>query len=119
MLKILRLLIGLVALIIIVSFAVTNRGPVEIGLAPLPTVIEVPVYGVFLFGLVVGVLVGGIGTWLAGLPKRRRAARARRRAASLEKELVALKKREGDGTANAYGGRRAARQVAPMQQIAG
>jgi uncharacterized integral membrane protein len=95
MIKLLRLLIGIVALVVIIAFAIANRGVVEVGLVPLPTTIELPVYGVFLFGLVVGVLVGGIGVWFGGHAKRRDAKKLRHRAWALENQLNILK-RESD-----------------------
>jgi uncharacterized integral membrane protein len=95
MVKLLRLIIGIVALLVIIGFAIANRSVVQVGLAPLPTTIELPVYGVFLLGLVVGVLVGGIGVWLGGHAKRREARKARNRAWALENQLNVLK-READ-----------------------
>jgi lipopolysaccharide assembly protein A len=95
MAKLLRLIIGIVALVIIIGFAIANRSVVQVGLAPLPSTIELPVYGVFLLGLVVGVLVGGIGVWLGGHARRREARRARNRAWALENQLNVLK-READ-----------------------
>jgi lipopolysaccharide assembly protein A len=95
MIKLLRLIIGIVALVVIIAFAIANRGVVQVGLVPFPTTIELPVYGVFLFGLVVGVLVGGIGVWLGGHAKRRDARKLRRRAWALENQLN-VQKREAD-----------------------
>jgi uncharacterized integral membrane protein len=95
MIKLLRLIVGIVALVVIIAFAIANRGVVEVGLAPFPTTIELPVYGVFLFGLVLGVLVGGIGVWLGGHARRRDARKQRNRAWALENQLNVLK-READ-----------------------
>jgi uncharacterized integral membrane protein len=92
MAKLLRLIIGLVALVIIIGFAIANRSVVQVGLAPLPSTIELPVYGVFLLGLVIGVLVGGIGVWLGGHARRRETRRARNRAWALENQLNVLKR---------------------------
>ena len=39
MTKLLRLIIGIVALVLIIAFAIANRGVVEVGLAPFPTTI--------------------------------------------------------------------------------
>ena len=66
MIKILRVVLGLAALVVVVAFAVANRMPVAVSLAPLPIVLELPVYGVFLLGLVLGGLLGGIALWLGG-----------------------------------------------------
>ena len=92
MTKLLRLIIGIVALVLIIAFAIANRGVVEVGLSPFPTTIELPVYGVLLFGLVIGVLVGGIGVWLGGHARRRDARKLRHRASALENQLNVLKR---------------------------
>jgi hypothetical protein len=43
MVRMLRLLLGVVALIVIIAFAIANRTPVPVGLVPLPGTIELPV----------------------------------------------------------------------------
>ena len=102
MIRTLRLLLGLVALIVIVAFAVANRTPVDVSFAPLPVTIELPLYGAFLFGLIVGVLVGGIGVWLGGLAARHRARRLRNKVWALENQLNLLKQREEKAQAERY-----------------
>jgi uncharacterized integral membrane protein len=102
MVRILRLLVGLVALIIIVAFAVANRQPVDISFAPFPISLELPLYGAFLFGLVVGVLVGGIGVGLSGLAKRREARRLRGKVWALENQIKVLKQQEERERAERY-----------------
>jgi uncharacterized integral membrane protein len=94
MVRFFRLLLGLVALIVIVAFAVANRTPVEVNFAPLPVTIELPLYGAFLFGLIVGVLVGGTGVWLGELSRRYRARRLRRRVGQLEQQLAHVRRQE-------------------------
>lgn len=106
MAKILRLLLGLVAVVVIMAFAVANRTPVAVGFAPLPGTIELPVYGVFLLGLVLGVLIGGIGVWFGSLRKGREARRMRNRVWALENQLNVLKQREEKAEAERYGGQR-------------
>jgi lipopolysaccharide assembly protein A len=102
MIKLLRLIIGIVALVLIIAFAIANRGVVEVGLAPFPTTIELPVYGVFLFGLVIGVLVGGVGVWLGGHARRRDARKLRNRAWALENQLNVLKREADRGQATRH-----------------
>jgi uncharacterized integral membrane protein len=106
MIRFLRLLLGLIAVIVIVSFAVANRIPVDVSFAPLPLKIELPLYGAFLFGLVVGVLVGGIGVWLGGLARRHQARRMRKRVSALESELHLIKLREERAEAERYRARK-------------
>jgi uncharacterized integral membrane protein len=74
--------------LVIVSFAVSNRGPVDLALWPLPFEITVPVYVAVLTALVLGFLAGGLVAW--GADRRYRvAARVRgRKAAQLERELA-------------------------------
>ena len=106
MVRILRLLLGLVALIIIVAFAVANRTPIDVSFAPFPITTELPLYGVFLWGLVVGVLVGGIGVWLSGLSERRHARRLRSRVWALENQIKVLKQQEERERAERYSAQR-------------
>jgi uncharacterized integral membrane protein len=107
MTKLLRLLIALVALVLIIGFAIANREVVEVGLAPLPSTIELPVYGVFLLGLVLGVLVGGIGVWLGGHARRRDARRLRNRTWALENQVQTLNRQAEQEQAKRYAAGRA------------
>lgn len=84
MLKLLRLLIAVVALVMLVVLAIDNRGPVELSFWPLPLNIHVPLYWVFLFGLVAGALIGGISWWLSSWAYRREARAMRRRVRAMD-----------------------------------
>ena len=94
MTKFLRTLLALAALIVIVAFAIANRTPVPVSFAPLPILIELPVYGVFLLGLVLGGLIGGLALWLSGIPQRFRARRMRKEVSALESQVAVLQKQE-------------------------
>lgn len=107
MIKFLRVLLALIGLIVIVAFAIANRTPVGISFAPLPILIELPVYGVFLLGLVLGGLIGGLAVWLGGLPERRRARRMRNRVWALENQMVVQKEQEQTARAEGYAAQRA------------
>jgi putative membrane protein len=73
--------------LVIVSFAVSNRDPVDLALWPLPFEITVPLYVAVLTALVLGFLAGGLVAWGAG-HNYRAAARARgRKASQLERDL--------------------------------
>ena len=74
--------------LVIVSFAVSNRDPVDLALWPLPFEITVPLYVAVLTALVLGFLAGGLVAW--GADRRYRvAARVRgRKASQLERELA-------------------------------
>jgi uncharacterized integral membrane protein len=102
MTKLLRTLLALAALIVIVTFAVANRTPVLVSFAPLPTVVELPVYGVFLLGLVLGGVIGGLALWLSGIPQRFRARRMRKKVSALESQVAVLQKREQRARAESY-----------------
>ena len=107
MLRLVRLLLAVLAAVVIVGFAVANRVPVPVSFAPFPIVIELPVYGVFLFGLVIGVLVGGLGAWLGSLGKRREGRRLRRKVWALENQLSALRQQDERAQAERHTGQRA------------
>ena len=74
--------------LVIVSFAVSNRDPVDLALWPLPFEVTVPQYVATLVALVLGFLAGGFVAWSAG-HRYRVAARVRgRKASQLERELT-------------------------------
>jgi uncharacterized integral membrane protein len=106
MTKILRTLLALAALIAIVAFAIANRTPVPVSFAPLPILMELPVYGVFLLGLVLGGLIGSLALWLSGIPQRFRARRMRKRVSALENQVAVLQKREQRAGAESYSAER-------------
>jgi uncharacterized integral membrane protein len=107
MIKALRILLGLAGLIVLVALAIANRTPVEVSLAPLPIVLELPVYGVFLLGLVLGGLLGGIAVWLGSAPYRRQARRLRNKVWALENQIAVLNKQEQAARAERYSAERA------------
>ena len=84
MVKILRTLLALVSAALIVTFAVANRGPVEISFWPLPFTSTLPLYAVLLMGVALGVVLGGVATWLSGHSRRAAHRDLRRRVAGLE-----------------------------------
>lgn len=75
--------------LLIISFAVTNREDVTLGLWPLPFQTDVPVYLVGLIGLLLGFLAGGLVAWIAGRRHRVAARHQTRRARRLEEDLAA------------------------------
>ena len=121
MVRLVRLLVGFLALLLIAAFAVANRtevgvsvpfiGPIEVPFAGA----EVPVYWVFLFGLIVGVLVGAIGVRLTDLNQRRQAKRLRGRVWALENQLDLIKKQEQKARAEGY----TAQKAIALQAAAG
>ncbi|MBV8963482.1 MAG: DUF1049 domain-containing protein [Hyphomicrobiales bacterium] len=67
--------------LIAAAFAVGNRGNVSVSFDPFsdtPYTVDAPLFVVVFAALILGVLLGGIGTWL-GQGRHRRAARMHRR----------------------------------------
>jgi lipopolysaccharide assembly protein A len=102
MTRLVRLVLGLAGLVVIVAFAIANRTPVDVSFAPFPIVLEVPVYGVFLFGLVLGGVLGGCAAWLGGHGHRRDARRMRRNVRALENQLARSSKQDQSAPAEGY-----------------
>jgi hypothetical protein len=87
---IIKLIILVPVIVLAVLLAVANRGDITLMLDPLqreggPSV-QVPVYLVVLVAIMLGVIMGGIATWLAQGRHRRAARAARREVASLRAE---------------------------------
>ena len=80
-------LTAVVALLLMI-FAVANRGGITLNFWPLPVVLQAPIYLVVLIALLAGFLIGALVVWiLAG--RARRAARQRaHRIDELERELA-------------------------------
>ena len=67
MLKLLSWLIFIPFAIVVVVFAVSNRGPIPINFWPLPFQEQIPLYLISLGTLALGAFVGGMLTWLSVL----------------------------------------------------
>lgn len=114
MIRLARVIVGLAGLVVVVAFAIANRTPVDVSFAPFPILVELPVYGVFLFGLALGGLIGGGVVWLSSLRHRRNARRIRNKVWALENQMAILRKQEQSAQAEGYTARRAvATQGAP------
>jgi uncharacterized integral membrane protein len=100
--RILSLLIGFPLGVVLVAIAVSNRQPVDLILDPFrpetPALsIELPVYIYLMVALLLGVVLGGLATWM-GQGRWRRTARSQgRRAARWQAEADRLS-RERDAT---------------------
>jgi|SRR5215475_6756218 len=81
----------LVAVILLIPFAVSNREPVSLGLWPLPFLVGLPLYLLVLLLLLIGFIIGAATGWLAGRHARRELRRRRRRVEVLERQLVAAR----------------------------
>ena len=76
--------------IVAVVFAVANREPAAINLWPLGITLEVPLFILVLGSGLVGLILGGVITWLSAGRVRRRARRAEYRASDAEREVQDL-----------------------------
>jgi uncharacterized integral membrane protein len=94
MTRLVRLVLGLAGLVVIVAFAIANRTPIDVSFAPFPVLLELPIYGVFLFGLVLGGVLGGSAAWLGGHRYRRDARRTRSKVRVLENQVADLKRQQ-------------------------
>jgi hypothetical protein len=87
---------GIVLLVLVLSFALSNKQPVVVSLWPLGESIDTQLYAVGLIPLAFGFTVGALWGWLGALPHKLSARR-------LNKELTSLKGRIGDLQKNAAG----------------
>ena len=83
--------VTLVAVALLIPFAVSNRAPVSLGFWPLPFLVALPLYLLVLSLLLLGFVIGAAAAWLAGRRTRRELRRRRRRVETLERELVAAR----------------------------
>lgn len=87
MLRFLSWLSGIPLAVATVLFAAANHEPVQVGLWPLPWVIELPLYLLALAPLATGLLIGLVLGWIAAAPARKAARVERRRARFLEGQI--------------------------------
>lgn len=78
---------------LVVAFAVANRGPVSVGLDPLPFSYDMPLYVVVLGAVAVGFLWGGLSAWISAGKTRRLARRRRLQLESAERDLKTLREK--------------------------
>ena len=98
--KILAALILVPLAIVIIAFAVANRAPVTVSLDPFSSdqpaaSVTLPLFALVIVLLVVGVLIGGVASWLRHGKWRRAARRLEREAARLRDEIDAHKRVAG------------------------
>ena len=86
----------LVAAVLLIPFALSNREPVSLGFWPLPFLVDLPLYLLVLLLLLAGFMIGAAATWIAGRRIRRELRRRRRRIEALERELAAARSQPED-----------------------
>jgi lipopolysaccharide assembly protein A len=93
--------IFLVAAVLLVLFAVSNRETVSVGLWPLPFLADLPLYLLCFLSFLIGGLIGVWAAWIAGRRDRRELRSRRRRIEALRRELAATQSRLEDHSAAA------------------
>ena len=79
---------------IVIVFAVTNRGSTELNLLPILTEpVLFPVYGIALIGLFIGLLLGGLVSWIQNGRSRRRLRELQRQSEADQREIAILRDR--------------------------
>jgi uncharacterized integral membrane protein len=114
MIRLIRLLLAVIVLVVIVAFVIANRDPVTVSFAPLPVVMELPLYGVFLVGLVFGVLIGGFGVWIGSLMRARENRKLRNKVWALENQISLIRQQEEKAQAE----RQAASRAVAVPRVA-
>jgi uncharacterized integral membrane protein len=88
--------------LLVVLLAIANRGPVRLSLDPFSAEqpllsYELPLYLVLFGAVMLGVLIGGIATWLGQAAHRRAERRYRREARGLRQEVGEVRAKTGGG----------------------
>ena len=93
--KILSFVILVPLAILLVVFCVANRAPITVSLDPFGTMPQftfaLPLFIVLMGAVIVGVILGGIGTWLTQLHYRRKAWKRRQEVERLRREAEEAK----------------------------
>jgi uncharacterized integral membrane protein len=96
MIRFLKALILLPVAILVVLLAVANRAPVTLSLDPFSGDVpefatQLPLFAVIFAAVMVGVVIGGVASWLAQGKHRRERRRFRREARTLRHETERLR----------------------------
>jgi uncharacterized integral membrane protein len=89
----LRLIVGLLVLLVLAVFALSNAQPVQLGMWPLDYTVQVPVSIAMLVAAGIAFLLGGLVVWMNELGQRRRARRAEDTVRVLEAKLQGMQAR--------------------------
>lgn len=107
MIRFLKALVLLPIAVVVVLLAVANREPVTLSFDPFSSEpvfsLVLPLYAVLFGAVALGVLVGGIGSWLGQSGTRQRARHHRREAERFAKEAAELKTFGAPGVEPSYG----------------
>ena len=97
--KSLSWLITLPILVVVVVFAVNNRGAVDFDLWPVGLTVAMPLYLTVLGTIVVGFIAGGSVVWIASAQLRRTVRRQRHRVSELERQVKKFEAADDDDKA--------------------
>ncbi|MCE4223808.1 DUF1049 domain-containing protein [Methylobacterium sp. C25] len=107
MIRFLKALVLLPVAIIVVLLAVANRESVTLSFDPFSPEpafsVVLPLYAIVFAAVALGILVGGIGSWLGQGKTRASARHHRREREKLERETAQLRTFPPDGSSPAYG----------------
>lgn len=92
-----RWLVGLPIIFLVIGFAIANRGSVTLSFDPFTSVnpslyLIMPLWLLFVAGILLGLIVGGIVSWWAQGKHRKAAREARAETLKLQAELADLRK---------------------------
>jgi|AACY02.2.fsa_nt_gi Uncharacterized integral membrane protein len=82
----------LVISLLIISFALSNRGVVDLALYPMPGTLGLPLFVPVLLAALVGALVGCFATWRNGSRHRKAARDNKKLAEQLDKQVAELRR---------------------------
>lgn len=103
MLRFIKALVMLVVAVVVILLAVANRGLVQLSLDPFSAeapelAYQVPLYAVIFAAVALGVVIGGIGAWLAQSKHRRAEREYRREVRDLRQETERLRRQRAAAT---------------------
>ena len=84
--------------VLMIGFAVANRGLVAVSFDPLPVMLSLPLFLVVFLGAFLGLLAGGLVVWIRDRRLRQQLRRQRRELRRLEDELARAKGGRGNGS---------------------
>jgi uncharacterized integral membrane protein len=79
--------------LLLVLFALSNTGPVRLGIWPTDYAVQLPLSLAVLGGMAIAFLAGGLLVWFSALAQRRRARHAEQAVRLLEAQVQELKTR--------------------------
>jgi uncharacterized integral membrane protein len=88
-----RLLIGVLFLLVLVSFVLSNREPVTVGFWPTDARWDMPLAVALLIAAAVALIVGAAMVWISEFRQRRRARHAEAAVRRLEEQIQELQAR--------------------------